>query len=326
MSAKDKLVFSASPHLKDKGTVSTAMRDVFIALLPITAAAIYFFRWYAVFTIAVALTTAVLTELLFRKLMNRKPSLSDWSALVTGLFVALLFAATASWWTVVIATFLAVGVAKELMGGLGWNLFNPALFGRVAVILLAPVLAYVNGWLAPASVNLGPVDSITQATPLAMLHMDPTALPSIGRLFTGFPAGAMSELSPLLILIGAGYLFYRGHISWRIPATILGTVVVLTAILGQNPVYHLVTGGIMIGAFFMATDWVTSPFTDRGKLIFGIGIGVLIVIFRLGLPPTEGVAFSILIMNAFVPLIERKTARPQFGHIKAVAVPMAETK
>jgi Na+-translocating ferredoxin:NAD+ oxidoreductase subunit D len=327
VSAKDKLVFSASPHLKDKGTVSTAMRDVFIALLPITAAAIYFFRWYAVFTIAVALTTAVLTELLFRKLMNRKPSLSDWSALVTGLFVALLFAATASWWTVVIATFLAVGVAKELMGGLGWNLFNPALFGRVAVILLAPVLAYVNGWLAPASVNLGPVDSITQATPLAMLHMmDPTALPSIGRLFTGFPAGAMSEVSPLLILIGAGYLFYRGHISWRIPAAILGTVVVLTAILGQNPVYHLVTGGIMIGAFFMATDWVTSPFTDRGKLIFGIGIGVLIVIFRLGLPPTEGVAFSILIMNAFVPLIERKTARPQFGHIKAVAVPMAETK
>jgi Na+-translocating ferredoxin:NAD+ oxidoreductase subunit D len=268
----------------------------------------------------------VLSELLFRKLMNRKPSLSDWSALVTGLFVALLFAATASWWTVVIATFLAVGVAKELMGGLGWNLFNPALFGRVAVILLAPVLAYVNGWLAPASVNLGPVDSITQATPLAMLQMVGADMPSLGRLFTGFPAGAMSEVSPLLILIGAGYLFYRGHINWRIPAAILGTVLVLTVILKQNPVYHIVTGGIMIGAFFMATDWVSSPFTDRGKLIFGIGIGVLIVIFRLGLPPTEGVAFSILIMNAFVPLIERKTARPQFGHIKAVAVPMAETK
>ena len=326
MSAKDKLVFSASPHLKDKGTVSTAMRDVFIALLPVTAAAIYFFRWYAVFTIMVALTTAVLTELLFRKLMNRKPSLNDWSALLTGLFVALLFTATTAWWTVVIATFLAVGIAKELMGGLGWNLFNPALFGRVAVILLAPVLAYVNGWLAPASVNLGPIDSITQATPLAMLHMGSVDLPSLGRLFVGFPAGALSEVSPLLLLIGAGYLLYRGHISWRIPAAIIGTVVVLTAILGQNPIYHIATGGIMIGAFFMATDWVTSPFTARGKLIFGIGIGVLIVVFRLGLPPTEGVAFSILIMNAFVPLIERRTARPQFGHIKAVPVPMAETK
>ncbi len=326
MSAKDKLVFSASPHLKDKGTVSTAMRDVFIALMPVTAAAIYFFRWYAVFTIAVALTTAVLTELLFRRIMNKKPSLNDWSALLTGLFVALLFTASAAWWTVAIATFLAVGIAKELMGGLGWNLFNPALFGRVVVILLAPVLAYVNGWLAPLSANLGPIDSITQATPLAMLHMGSGDLPSLGRLFVGFPAGAMSEVSPLLLLIGAGYLLYRGHISWRIPAAILGTVVVLTAILGQNPIYHIATGGIMIGAFFMATDWVTSPFTARGKLIFGVGIGVLIVVFRLGLPPTEGVAFSILIMNAFVPLIERKTARPQFGHIKAVPVPMADNK
>jgi len=319
VSATEKLVFSASPHLKDKGTVSNAMRDVFIALLPVTAAAIYFFRWYAVFTIFVSLTTAVLTELLFRRVMNKKHSLNDWSALVTGLFVALLFPATAAWWTVAIASFLAVGIAKELMGGLGWNLFNPALFGRVAVILLAPWLAYVSGWFAPLSVNLGPVDTITQATPLAMLNMGAADLPSLGRLFTGFPAGAMSEVSPLLILIGAGYLFYRRHINWRIPAAILGTVVILTAILGQNPVYHISTGGIMIGAFFMATDWVTSPFTARGKLIFGVAIGVLIVIFRIGLAPTEGVAFSILIMNAFVPLINRTTARPQFGHVKAVA-------
>ncbi|MFU8796444.1 MAG: RnfABCDGE type electron transport complex subunit D, partial [Dehalococcoidia bacterium] len=169
-------------------------------------------------------------------------------------------------------------------------------------------------------VNLGPVDTITQATPLAMLNMGAAELPSLGRLFTGFPAGAMSEVSPLLILIGAGYLFYRRHINWRIPAAILGAVVILTAILGHNPVYHISTGGIMIGAFFMATDWVTSPFTDRGKLIFGAAIGVLIVIFRIGLAPTEGVAFSILIMNAFVPLINRTTARPQFGHVRAVAV------
>jgi Na+-translocating ferredoxin:NAD+ oxidoreductase subunit D len=326
VSTTEKLVFSSSPHLKDKGTVSTGMRDVFIALLPVAAAAIYFFRLYAVFTIAVSLITAVLTELLFRRAMNRKPSLHDWSALVTGLFVALLFPASAAWWTVVIATFLAVGVAKELMGGLGWNLFNPALFGRVAVILLGPWLVYVNRWFAPLSVNLGPIDSLTQATPLAMLNMGAAELPSLGRLFVGYPAGALSEVSPLLVLIGAGYLFYRGHISERIPVSILGTVVVLTAILGQNPIYHICTGGIMIGAFFMATDWVTSPFTSRGKLIFGVGIGVLIVVFRLGLPPTEGVAFSILIMNAFVPLLDRKTARAQFGKVKAMAVPMAQTK
>jgi len=326
MSATQKLVFSASPHLKDKGTVSTAMRDVFIALLPVTAAAIYFFRLYAVFTIAVSLLTAVLTELLFRRVMNKKPSLRDWSALLTGLFVALLFSASAPWWTVAIATFIAVGIAKELMGGLGWNLFNPALFGRVAVIILAPWLAYVTGWFAPLGVNFGPIDALTQATPLAMLHMGAAEMPSLGRLFVGFPAGALSEVSPLLLLIGAAYLFYRRHINWRIPASILGTVVVLTAILGQNPIYHICTGGIMIGAFFMATDWVTSPFTAKGKLIFGIAIGILIVVFRIGLAPTEGVAFSILIMNAFVPLIDRRTAHPQFGKMKAVAVPMVEAK
>jgi len=315
-----KLVFSASPHLKDKGTVSTAMRDVFIALLPVTAAAIYFFRLYAVFLIAVSLITAVLTELLFRRIMNKKPSLHDWSALLTGLFVALLFPATTPWWTVVIATFIAVGIAKELMGGLGWNLFNPALFGRVAIIILAPWLAYITGWFAPLAVNLGSVDALTQATPLAMLHMGAAEMPPLWQLFVAYPGGALSEVSPMLLLIGAAYLFYRGHINWRIPLSILGTVVILTAILGQNPVYHICTGGIMIGAFFMATDWVTSPFTDRGKLIFGIAIGVLIVVFRLALAPTEGVAFAILIMNAFVPLIDRKTVRPYFGRAKAVAV------
>jgi Na+-translocating ferredoxin:NAD+ oxidoreductase subunit D len=293
---------------------------VFIALLPVTAAAIYFFRWYAVFIIAVSLATAVLTELLFRRVMNKKPSLNDWSALLTGLFVALLFTAATPWWTVVIATFIGVGIAKELMGGLGWNIFNPALFGRVAVILLAPWLAYVTRWFAPLSVNFGPIDAMTQATPLAMLLMGTEELPSLGRLFVGFPAGALSEVSPLLVLIGAAYLFYRGHINWRIPVSILATVVVLTAILGHNPVYQICTGGIMIGAFFMATDWVTSPFTGRGKVIFGIAIGVLIVVFRLALAPTEGVAYAILIMNAFVPLINRKTAHAQFGRVKAVPV------
>ena len=143
------------------------------------------------------------------------------------------------------------------------------------------------------------------------------------KLFTAFPAGALSEVSPLALLIGAAYLFYKGHIGWRIPVSILGTVIVLTLIAGQNTIYHLVTGGLLIGALFMATDWVTSPFTDKGKLIYGVCIGILVVVFRVGFLITEGVAFSILIMNAFVPMIERATARPQFGHVKkAVPVPM----
>ena len=291
------------------------MRDVFIALIPVVAVAIYFYHIYAAFLIVVCLVTAVLTELLFRKLSNKKPSLHDWSALLTGLFVALLFTATTPWWKAAIATFIAVGIARELMGGLGWNRFNPALFGRVAMILLAPLFAYVDDWFAPLAVNMGAVDVVTQATPLAMLNAG-LEMPPLGQLFLAFPGGALSEVSPLALLIGAAYLFYRKHITWHVPVSMLVAIAILTLIAGQNPLYHLFTGGIMIGAFFMATDWVTSPFTDRGKLIFGACIGVLVVIFRLGLSPTEGVAFAILIMNAFVPYIDKAMKRPSFSEPK----------
>lgn len=325
VSDTQKLVVSSSPHIKDEGTVSKAMRDVFIALIPISLVAIYFFQFYAVFLIAVCLVTAVLTEILFRKMMNKQPDIGNWSALLTGLFVALLFPATTAWWKPMIATFIAVGIARELMGGLGWNRFNPALFGRVSLIILAPIFGFVDSWFKPLAVNLGSVDIMTQATPLAMLQMG-VQMPPLGQLFLAFPGGAMSEASPLALLIGAAYLFYKGHIGWRIPVSILATVAVLTLIAGQNPLYHLFTGGMMIGAFFMATDWTSSPFTDKGKLIFGVCIGILIVLFRLALSPTEGVAFAILIMNAFVPMIERNTSRPQFGKIKAIPVPMVENK
>lgn len=325
MNKVQSLITSSSPHIKSDETLSNAMRDVFIALMPITLVSIYFFQAYAVITIAVCLATAALTEVLFRKLMNKKPTLYDWSALVTGLFVAMLFQATTPWYKAALATFIAVGIAKELAGGLGWNRFNPALFGRVALVVLAPAYAYVNQWFQPLHINLGPLDTITQATPLAMMRAG-MVMPSVGELFVAFPAGALSEVSPLALLIGAAYLFYKKHISWRIPVSIIGTVVVLTLLAGQNPIYHIFTGGIMIGAFFMATDWVSSPFTDKGKIIFGICIGILIVVFRVGFLITEGVAFSILIMNAFVPMIERMTSRSEFGKIKAVAVPMADNK
>jgi len=312
VSDTQRLVISPSPHLKAKETVSSAMRDVFIALIPVTAVSIYFYQFYAAFLVAVCLLTAVLTELLFRKVMARKASLNDWSALLTGLFVALLFPAATPWWKAAIATFIAIGIAKELMGGLGWNRFNPALFGRVSVIILAPLFAFGDSWFAPLSVNLGMIDTVTQATPLAMLNAG-MQMPGLGQLFLAFPGGALSEVSPLALLIGAAYLFYRKHIEWRIPLSIIVTVALLTLIAGQNPLYHLFTGGMMIGAFFMATDWVTSPFTNKGKLLFGVCIGVLIVIFRLGLSPTEGVAFSILIMNAFVPMIDKAMRRPSFS-------------
>ncbi len=308
------LVVTSAPHLKSDMRIATAMRDVILALLPVTLVAIYFYRGYALLLLAVCLTTAAVTEVIFRKLMHKPITLNDGSALLTGLFVALLFSATTVWWTAAIATFIGVGIAKELMGGLGWNRFNPALFGYVAISLLAPWFTFLNVDYTP-----WPVEVVSQATPLAMMHQG-MEMPALWELFVGFQgAGAMAELSPLALLVGAAYLFYRKHIYWQTPVAIIATVFVLTLAFGENPLMHLVTGGLILGAFFMATDWVTSPITGKGKLIFGLFIGVLVVLFRLGLPPTEGVAFSILIMNAFVPLIDRITKRPSFSEPKTAS-------
>ncbi len=308
------LVKTAPPHLKSDMKIPTAMRDVFIALLPVTAVAIYFFGQNALINVVVALVAAVVAEFVFRKLLSKPVTLHDFSALLTGLLVALVFSPTTVWWTVAIATFLGVGLVKELMGGLGWNRFNPALGGYIIIFLVAQWLPFLNQG------QIIPVEGLTQATPLAMLNHGAMEMPALSELIVGFPvgnvAGAMAEVSPLAILVGAAYLFIRKHIGWHIPVAIIATVFVLTLIAGENPLYHIFTGGIMLGAFFMATDWVTSPITPKGKLIFGVAIGVLIVLFRLVLPPTEGGAFSILIMNAFVPYIEKATRRPSFSDPK----------
>ena len=312
---KQHLLVSSAPHLKSGETVERAMRDTMLALLPVTLVAVYFFRLYAVFFIAVCMGTAALTEVVFRRLKNMPHSLGDGSALLTGLLVALCYSATTSWWKGALATVIAVGIAKEMMGGLGWNRFNPALFGRVSMILLGPWFVNIGTEFMQWNVNFGPVDVMTHATPLAMMHQG-LELPGAANLLIGFPGGAMGEVSPLALILGGGYLLYRGHINWRIPVSILATVFVMAGITGQNPFLHMVTGGLMLGAFFMATDWVTSPITQKGKWIFGTAIGLFIVLFRIGLAPTEGVAFSILIMNAFVPRIEKMTRRIPFSEPK----------
>ena len=316
-----KPIYTPPPHLKGQSTVSNAMRDVFIALLPVCLVALYFYHLYAVFTIAVCLVTAAITEVLFRKVMRKEPSLNDWSALLTGLLVALCFAATTPWWKAALATFIAVGVAKELMGGLGWNRLNPALFGRVAVFLFPGLFAWLNTHMAGLQPNLGNVDVVTQATPLAMMHQG-VELPGILQLIVANPGGAMAEVSPLALLLGGAYLVYRGHINWKLPAVIIGVVFVLSLVLlpvtGINPLHQILAGGLFLGAIFMATDWVTSPITEKGKIIFGVCIGVLVVLFR-NIGPVEGVAFAILIMNVFVPYIERWTRRPSFSDPKPAA-------
>ncbi len=310
-----RLTYTPPPHLKAEETVSRAMWDVVIALIPVALVAIYFFHWYAVFTIGVCVVSAVISELIFRKVKRKKPSIKDGSAVLTGLLVALCFAATVPWWKAALATFIGVGIVKELAGGLGWNRFNPALLGRVSVFLVPGLFAWLNTHLAGLQPFFGPVDITTQATPLAMMHGGMVDMPGMGQMMLAFEGGAMGEVSPLALLIGAAYLFYRGHINWRIPVCILATVFVLGAVMGYNPLQYMLAGGVFLGAFFMATDWVTSPILNKGKIIFGIAIGVLIVVFR-GIGPVEGVAFAILIMNAFVPLINKWTKRPSFSDPK----------
>ncbi len=325
MSNDLQLSMTTSPHLRKKENVNNAMRDVIIALIPISAVSVYFFGMNAIFAFAVCMVTAVLTELAFKKLLHREKSSFDGSALVTGLLIALCFTANTSWWTLIIATIIGVGIAKELMGGLGWNLFNPALFGRVSAILFAPLfLNAVNTVFSPLGFTAAPVDVVTQATPLALLSMG-AAMPPLSQMFIAFPGGGFTEVSPLALIIGGIFLFVRGHIKWHIPVSILATVFVIALIFGGGslgmaaPLYHLFAGGLMLGALFMATDWVTSPITPKGMVIFGVAIGVLIMVFRLFLAPVEGTAFAILIMNAFVPYIDRVTKRPVFGAVPVKA-------
>ncbi len=309
-----KLTVSSSPHLRMPATVPHAMRDVIIALVPVTFVSILLFGFYAVFLIAVCLATAALTEILFRKILNKPVTLHDGSALVTGLLVAMLFAPATAWWTAVLATFIGVGFAKELMGGLGWNRFNPALFGRLTVIMVYPIFYYVAEVFAPLRPYFGPLDAVTQGTPLAQI-IQGVDLPPLSQLFIAYPGGSLSETSALALLVGGVFLIMRKHITWHTPAAIIGTVAIMALILGENPLYHILAGGVLVGSFFMATDWVTSPITPKGKVIFGVAIGVLLMLFRVPLAPTEGMAFSILIMNFFVPLIDRKTKRPKFGEV-----------
>jgi len=316
-----RLTVTPSPHLHSKESVSNAMRDVLIALIPVTLVSVYIYRSYALLLIAVCLGMAVLTELLFRKIRRARATLSDGSAMVTGLLVALCFSPGTAWWTAALAVFIGIGLAKELMGGLGWNRYNPALFGRLSVILLIPIFHQVTYVFSPLKQNFGNVDILTQATPLALMAQG-TGYPSLVQMSLAYQGGSLGETSALALLVGGLYLIYKKHITWHIPLSVIAAVAVMALLFGTNvlgvssPLYHILGGGVLLGAFFMATDWVTSPITPVGKIIFGVTIGILLMVFRLFLPPTEGMAFSILIMNAFVPVIDRYTKRLKFGELK----------
>jgi electron transport complex protein RnfD len=295
-----------SPHIAGALTVPVAMRDVVIALLPITAVGLSVYGVPALFNLALCLVTCAVTQRLARMACGRVGGLGDGSVWVTGLLLALLLPPASPWWMPVIGSVLAIGVAKELAGGLGWNYFNPALFGRAMLILLAQPLARLGSGTATALTGL---DSLTSATPMAAAQAAKTGLPAYGELLLRYPGGSMAETSALTLLIGGMYLMWRGHVPLRIPGAMIGTVVVMSLLAGRDPIFHVLAGGLMIGAFFMATDWVTRPVTPNGMLVFGIGAGLLVAVFRFWMPPPEGVAFAILIMNPTVRWLE-KTMKP----------------
>ncbi|MFC1637549.1 RnfABCDGE type electron transport complex subunit D [Candidatus Margulisiibacteriota bacterium] len=305
-------LISPGPHLRERVAVPIMMYLVIIGLLPATLAGIYFFGPKALGLVLTCVLTALATEYLVSRLMKKEPSLSDGSAVVTGLLLALCLSPTLPYYAAILGTVFAIAIGKQLFGGLGYNIFNPALIGRAFLAAAFPV--QMTSWIAPLAYR--GLETVTSATPLAVMKFQQQATP-YGKLLLGNVSGCIGETSALLILLPALFLIWRGVINWRIPASYLGSVVVLGGIFWQadparypDPLFHILAGGLMLGACFMATDLVTSPLTKKGMFIFGVGAGILVVVIRLfsGLP--EGVMYSILIMNALVPLINRYT-RPR---------------
>jgi electron transport complex protein RnfD len=325
-----------SPHMKGALTVPQIMRQVVYALLPICAFSIYQFGLSALALITVVTLSCVLTESLFNRLSNKKNTLNDYTALITGILLALTLPPGFPLWMGAVAGFIAIAMGKTLFGGIGYNLFNPALLGRAFVQAAFPVA--ITTWtpagmadrftqFIPSTLTLPftlPVsmDGFSGATPLALQKFEATSTP-LNHLFLGFSSGSLGETSTLLILLCGAYLIVRGIMGWRIPLAIFLSSGLLSAAFFlldstqyPDPLFMLTSGGLMLGALFMATDPVSAPVTPAGMWLFGLLIGVLTIIIRLfgGLP--EGIMYAILFANASVPLIEAIAQPRKFGRVK----------
>jgi len=330
-----KLVVSTSPHIHDDQDVRRIMLTVVLSLVPASLAGMWFFGPRALLVLAVCSGGCVGFEWLFSRWLGHKTNtVGDYSALVTGLLLGMNLAAGTPLWICLVGALLAIGLGKMIYGGLGYNPFNPALVGRVALFIAYPTV--LTTWIRPDGPALwaANVDGMTTATPLGILGMAKTWDPAqvlatadggtLGALdlFLGRQGGCIGETSALALLLGGLYLIHRRIIRWQTPLAFLGTVAVVTGIAhavapGQfaPPWFHLLTGGLVLGAFFMATDMVTSPMNPLGNTVFGIGCGLITCVIRLWGAYPEGVSFSILFMNALVPLIDRATATRPFGHV-----------
>ena len=311
-----KLLASSNPHIRSNEDTRSLMLDVIIALIPALAVSVFVFGAAALISAVVSVAAAVAWEWLYRKLLKKPQTIGDLSAALTGLLLSMVCPPTLPWWMLIVGDFFAIFLVKQLYGGMGKNFLNPALAGRAA--LVACYASQMTTWAAPRG-----VDAVTAATPLAMMKAGEfealTAQYSVSDMFVGFIGGSLGEVSAVALLCGGVYLMLRKVISWHIPVSYIATVAVLTFLFPQGNdaltwmLYNVFGGGLMLGAFFMATDYVTSPVTKKGQLIFGFGCGALTVFIRYFGSYPEGVCYSILVMNCLVWIIDKYTKPTRFG-------------
>lgn len=312
-------VVSGTPHVRSKESIQSIMRDVIIALIPATAAGIYYFGMNALMLVIASIVSAVFFEWLYQKVMKKPVTITDLSAVVTGLLLAMNIPASAPIWMPIVGSAFAIVFAKQFFGGLGQNFINPALAGRAFLMASYPTeMTYFTAAGAPAT----GADAVAVATPLAEMKMGMVPNASIADMAMGNIAGCLGETCAIALAIGGVYLIVRHVISWRIPVIYIATTFILCALVGRGgvrmPVQELFAGGLMIGAFFMATDYASSPVTPKGQVIFAVGCGLLTFLIRTFGGYPEGVSYSILIMNLCVPLIERFTEPTIFGALPKV--------
>ncbi|MDL2237690.1 RnfABCDGE type electron transport complex subunit D [Christensenellaceae bacterium OttesenSCG-928-K19] len=318
------MILSGSPHIRSNASVTKIMLDVIIALVPACIAGVYFFGPGTLTTIALCIASAVGCEAAIQYFTKRDIAIKDLSAVLTGLLLALNLPPNVPWYLPVFGAAFAIIIVKQCFGGLGHNFMNPALGGRAFLMISWPVA--MTAFLVPN----GGIDAISTATPLAALTNSSVEVATIGDLFFGNVAGCIGETSAFALLIGGAYLLIKRIISFRIPGAYLGTVAVfacLTALAApgatgssvlETVLFHLLSGGVMLGAFFMATDYVTSPMNRNAQIVFGVGCGVVTMVIRLWGGYPEGVSFSILFMNLFAPLLDRAFKRKVFGEVRSV--------
>lgn len=303
----DKLIVSPSPHDENYTKTTNIMLNVIIALLPAWGAAVYFFGLRVIPLTAVCIGSCIFFEYVCRAMMKRSNTIGDLSAVVTGLILAMNLPSTLPYWMAVIGSFVAIVIVKQLFGGLGQNFANPAITARIVLMISFP--AAMTKWVEPFTHT--DLDAISSATPLPLAGTDNAV--SYLDLFLGKTGGCLGETCALALLIGGLYLAARKIISLAAPLSFIGSLFILSWISGSDPVYQILAGGVFLGAFFMATDYATTPITTKGKIVFGLGCGIItFIIRRFGSYP-EGVSFSILLMNVLTPYIGQLTRTKVLG-------------